>query len=725
MRENAVVALLVLGLACSFAVQAGADQITYPETKRVDVVDDFHGTSVADPFRWLEDDVRTSDDVRQWVEAQNEVTFGYLERIPEREAIRQRMEQIWNYERYSSPSKVAGRYYYYKNDGLQNHSVLYTIDALDGEPSVLLDPNGWSQDGTVALAGKSFSEDGRWLAYAKSSAGSDWQEWFVRDLVTGRDLEDHLRWTKFTNASWTLDGKGFFYSRFAAPVEGQEFQALNKHQKVYYHRVGTAQADDVLVYQRPDQPDWGYMTETTEDGRYLILRVWQGTDDRNRLLYKDLAEPYGMPVELIDHFDNQYSFIGNDGPVFYFYTDLDAPNRRVIAIDIRRPDDYREVIPEAEQPLRGVSFVGNVFVASYFKDVISHYRIFRPDGSHVRDVALPGMGSSRGFGGKRSDMETFYSYSSFNTPACIYRYDILTGESTLWREAEVDFDPDAYVVKQVFYSSKDGTRVPMFIAHRRDLKPNGNLPTLLYGYGGFNASLTPRFSITRLAWMEMGGVFALANLRGGGEYGKAWHDAGKKLKRQNVFDDFIAAAEWLIENRYTRPEKLAIQGASNGGLLVGACMTQRPELFGATLPEVGVMDMLRFHRFTAGRYWVDDFGSPDNPEEFEALYAYSPFHNLRSGTSYPATLITTADTDDRVVPGHSFKFAAGLQAAQAGDAPVLIRIETRAGHGGGKPTSLKIEEAADLWAFLVENLDVELPELSASRAGTTGGGSQR
>jgi prolyl oligopeptidase len=720
MRRNAIAALTVLVLACSLAVHAGAKPSPYPETKRVDVVDEYHGTSVADPYRWLEEDVRASDDVKRWVELQNEVTFGYLEEIPEREAIHQRLEQIWNYERYSSPFKVAGLYYYSKNDGLQNHSVLYALDSLDGKPTVLLDPNTWSEDGTVALAGRSFSDDGRYLAYAKSASGSDWQEWFVRDLATGEDLADQLKWTKFTGAAWTADGKGFFYSRFEEPGEGAEFQSLNKHQKVYYHRAGTSQADDVLVYHRPDQPDWGYMTTTTEDGRYLIISVWKGTDRRNRLLYKDLAEPYGMPVELIAHFDNQYSFVGNDGPVFFFVTDLDAPNRRLIAIDVRDPGHRRVIIPESENPLRGVSFVGNVFIASYFRDVIGHHRVFRPDGSHVRDIELPGLGSSGGFRGKRSDMETFYSYSSFNTPRRIYRYDVLTGESTLWREASVDFDPDAYVVKQVFYRSKDGTRVPMFIAHAKGLKPDGDLPTLLYGYGGFSASLTPRFSVTRLAWMEMGGVFALANLRGGGEYGKAWHDAGKKLLRQNVFDDFIAAAEWLIANGYTQPEKLAIQGGSNGGTLVGACMTQRPDLFGATLPEVGVMDMLRFHRFTAGRYWVDDFGSADDPEEFEALLAYSPYHNLRPETSYPATLVTTADTDDRVVPGHSFKFAAALQEAQAGDAPVLIRIETRAGHGGGKPTHLKIEEVADEWAFLVENLGVELPASRASRAG--GGG---
>jgi len=725
MRRSSIVALVVLALHCAPAVQAGAKNLSYPDTERVELVEDYHGTPVSDPYRWLEDDVRKSDDVRNWVTAQNDVTFDYLEAIPERQAIRDRLEQIWNYARYSSPFKIAGRYYYSKNDGLQNQSVYYTLDTLDGEPSVLLDPNTWSEDGTVALGGMSFSDDGRYLAYAKSEAGSDWRAWFVRDLTTGKDLADHLQWMKFASASWTADGKGFFYSRFERPAEGQEFQALNKHQKVYYHRVGTSQDQDVLVYERPDQPDWGFGTTTTEDGRYLILSVWKGTDAKNQVLYKDLQEPYGMPVALIDHFDNDYSFVGNDGPLFYFQTDLDAPKRRLISIDIRRPDDYREIIPESEYPLRRVSFVGNVFVASYLKDVVSHYRILRTDGSHVRDIELPGKGSSRGFGGKRSEMETFYSYSSYNTPPRIYHYDMLTGESRLWREAEVDFNPEDYVVKQVFYSSKDGTRVPMFVTHRRNLKLDGSNPTLLYGYGGFNASMTPRFSVTRLAWMEMGGVYAVANLRGGGEYGEEWHEAGKKLNKQNVFDDFIAAAEWLIAEGYTKPQKLAIQGGSNGGLLVGACITQRPDLFGAALPAVGVMDMLRFHKFTSGRYWVDDYGSSDDPEEFEALRAYSPYHNIRPGTAYPATLVTTADTDDRVVPGHSFKFAAALQHAHTGEAPVLIRIETRAGHGGGKPTMMRLEETADLWAFLVDNLGMSVPGKQVSRAGAGAGGSSR
>jgi prolyl oligopeptidase len=708
--------LAASGLAVGLA-QALGGAPRYPETARVEVVDDYHGTAVPDPYRWLEQDPRTSAEVAAWIAAQNEVTFGYLAAIEQREAIRSRLEELWNYERYSSPYKIGGRYFFYKNDGLQDHSVLYTAAALDAEPQVVLDPNTWSEDGTVALRAVSISDDGRYLAYARSAGGSDWQEWFVRDLERGTDLPDRLEWTKFTSASWTSDGKGFFYSRFPQPVAGVEYQALNRDQKVYYHRVGTAQSEDVLVHQRPDQPDWGFAHATSEDGRYLILSVWKGTDPKNRVLVRDLLEPYAAPVELIDHFENEYSFIGNDGPVLYFKTDRDAPNRKVVAIDLRRPEPaaWRVVIPEAAEPLEGVSFVGNVLVASYLKDAASLLRMFRPDGTHVRDVRLPGIGSASGFDGKRSDLETFYTYSSYNRPPTIYRYDLLSGESTAWREARVDFEPEDYTVEQVFYRSKDGTRVPMFLAYRKGLRRDGNRPTLLYGYGGFSSSQKPYFSVTRLAWMELGGVLAVANIRGGGEYGESWHRAGTKELKQNVFDDFIAAAEWLIANDYTRPTRLAIQGGSNGGLLVGACMVQRPDLFAAALPAVGVMDMLRFHRFTAGRYWVDDYGSADDPEEFAALFRYSPYHNLRPGTRYPATLITTADTDDRVIPAHSFKFAAALQRAQQGDPPVLIRIETRAGHGGGTPTRMLIEQAADQWAFLVENLGMK-PALRDQRA---------
>ncbi len=703
---------IFLGLCVSIAT-ATAEEVSldYPQAKRTDQTDDYHGTKVADPYRWLEQDVRTSSEVADWVAAENKVTFAYLEAIPQREAIRQRLTELWDYERYSSPFKEGGRYYYYKNDGLQNQSVLYTMDRLDGKARVLIDPNQWSADGTIALSGAAFSDDGRHVAYRVAEAGSDWATWRVMEIESGKVLDDELKWVKFGGASWTKDGQGFFYARYPEPEEGAAFQQLNLNHRLYYHRVGTPQSQDVLVYRRPDHPDWSFQASVTEDGRYLVITTSVGTDDRYRVAVKDLAEPYGMPVDLIDNFEHEYSLVGNDGPVLYFQTDLDAPRKRLIAIDLRKPqpEHFREIIPQAEETLLGVGLVGNLFVASYLKDVQPQVKIFSTDGRFVREVKFPGIGTASGFGGHRTDTETFYSFSSFATPPSIYRYDLITGQTTLLRRAEVKFDPDLYEVKQIFYQSQDGTRVPMFLAHQKGIELDGSNPTLLYGYGGFSIPIRPGFSITRLAWMEMGGVLAVANLRGGGEYGEVWHQGGTKLNKQNVFDDFIAAAEWLIENKYTRTDKLAIQGGSNGGLLVGAVMTQRPELFGACLPAVGVMDMLRFHKFTAGRYWVDDYGSSDDPEQFKALLAYSPYHNIKPGARYPATLVTTADTDDRVVPGHSFKFAAALQNAQSGEAPVLIRIETRAGHGAGKPTTKRIEEAADLWAFLVKSLGMQVP----------------
>lgn len=681
-------------------------QIVYPDTRTVAVEDEFHGQVVADPYRWLENDIRESEEVAAWVAAQNEAAFAYLETIPERSAIRARLQALWDYERFGSPRKRAGRYYFTRNDGLQNQSVLYSQDSLGSAPEVVIDPNAWSEDGTVSLGDWVVSEDGRYVAYSKRLAGSDWNEWYVLDVAAGQDLPDHLQWSKFSTASWTRDSRGFFYTRFPAPESGQAYQAPNTHQKVYYHRLGTPQSADVPVYERADQPEWIFGTHVTEDGRYLVIDVWKDTDNRNQVVIKDLQEPYGLPSELISRFDYGFEFIGNEGQLFYFETDFQAPRGRVIAVDLNDSDEasWREIVPEAAETLRGVDFVGGALIASYLKDVTSLVRVFRTDGSHLRDVEFPGLGTVRGFGGRQSDAETFYSYSSFNQPSSIYRYDVASGESALWRQPDVDFDPEDYVVRQVFYESRDGTRLPMFVAHRRDVELDGDRPTLLYGYGGFNISMLASFSAARLGWMEMGGVYAQPNLRGGGEYGEAWHEAGKTLQKQNVFDDFIAAAEWLIDNGYTRPEKLAIQGRSNGGLLVGAAMTQRPDLFGAALPAVGVMDMLRYHRFTAGRYWVEEYGDVDDPEQFAALRAYSPYHNLRPGTTYPATLVTTADTDDRVVPGHSFKFAAALQAAHVGDSPVLIRIETGAGHGSGKPTAKLIDETADLWVFLVATL---------------------
>jgi prolyl oligopeptidase len=694
--------------------------LTYPKTRKLEQTDDYHGVQVSDPYRWLEDP--DSEETKAWVEAQNAVTFGYLSQIPAREKIKQRLTKLWDYEKYGIPFKEGDRYFYYKNDGLQNQSVLYTLTSLDGEPKVLIDPNTLSEDGTVALGGIAISEDGKYMAYGLSTSGSDWQEWKVRDIETCEDLSDHLKWLKFSGASWTHDGKGFFYSRYDEPNEKTKLEDVNYYQKLFYHRLGTPQSEDVLIYDRPDEKEWGFSGGVTEDGKYLIVSVWRGTDPKNLIFYKDLTAPDSPVVELISEFEAEYSFIDNEGSLFWLQTDLNAPCGRVIAIDTNNPpapslsspetppspqeEGFTEIIPEAAETLQGIGILNNQFVASYLKDAYTQIKIFNLDGSLAREIALPGIGSAGGFGGKRHDTETFYAYTSFTAPNTIYRYSMVTGESSIYRQPNVDFNPDNYETKQVFYASKDGTQVPMFITHKKGLQLDGNNPTYLYGYGGFNVSLTPSFSISRIVWLEMGGVYAIACLRGGGEYGEKWHQAGTKLNKQNVFDDFIAAAEWLIENKYTKPAKLAIAGGSNGGLLVGACMTQRPELFGAALPAVGVMDMLRFHKFTIGWAWTSEYGSPENAAEFETIYGYSPLHNLKPGTTYPATMITTADHDDRVVPAHSFKFASALQETHAGEQPVLIRIETKAGHGGGKPTAKVIEELADEWAFLVRELDI-------------------
>ncbi len=683
--------------------------LAYPTSQKVDQVDDYHGTKVEDPYRWLEDP--DSDETKAWVEAQNQVTFEYLNEITVREKIKQRLTQLWDYEKFSIPFKEgdrALRYFYFKNDGLQNQSVLYTLISLDAEPKVLLDPNKLSEDGTVALSGVSIREDAKLMAYGLSTSGSDWQEWKVRDIETGEDISDHLKWIKFSGASWTKDNQGFFYSRYDEPNEETKLEDVNYYQKLYYHQLGKPQSEDILIYHRPDQKEWGFSGGVTEDGRYLIISVWLGTDPKNLIFYKDLANPNAEVVELINEFEANYSFIDNDGDVFWFRTDLDAPRGRVIAIDTKNParSQWQEIIPQTDEVLESVGLLNNQFVVDYLKDAHTQVKIFDLNGAFVREVELPGIGSAGGFSGKRYDTETFYSFTSFTTPATIYHYDMVSGESTIFRQPKVDFNPADYETNQVFYSSKDGTQVPMFITHKKGLQLDGNNPTYLYGYGGFNVSLTPSFSVGSLIWLEMGGVYAIPNLRGGGEYGEEWHQAGTKLNKQNVFDDFITAAEWLISNKYTKPAKLAIGGGSNGGLLVGACLTQRPDLFGAALPAVGVMDMLRFHKFTIGWAWCSEYGSAENPDEFKALYAYSPLHNLKSETSYPATMITTADHDDRVVPAHSFKFAAALQEAHAGKNPVLIRIETKAGHGAGKPTAKIIEEVADKWAFLVRSLDI-------------------
>lgn len=683
-----------------------SSRFSYPISRQQAQIDNYHGMEVADPYRWLED--LESEATKAWVEAQNDITFSYLSEVSVRENIRERITELWNYEKYSIPFKEGERYFYFKNDGLQNQSVLYTLKNLDDTPEVLLDPNTLSEDGTIALAGLAISENGEFLAYGLSSSGSDWIEWKVREIESKKDLSDRIEWVKFSGASWTHDNQGFFYSRYDEPDPNKQFEDVNYFQKLYYHRLGTPQSEDVLIYDRSDRKEWGFSGNVTEDGRYLIISVWQGTDPKNLIFYQDLENPDAAVIELINEFEASYGFIDNDGSTFWFRTDLDAPRSRVIAIDINRPErsQWQEIIPETEDTLESVGLLNNQFVADYLKDARSVVKIFNLDGTFVREVDFPGIGLVGGFGGKRYDTETFYAFTSFTVPSTIYRYDMVTGESRIFREPSLDFERDRYETKQIFYTSKDGTKIPMFITHKKGLNLDGNNPTYLYGYGGFNISLTPSFSIANLVWLDLGGIYAVPNLRGGGEYGESWHLGGMKLNKQNVFDDFIAAAEWLIENQYTSPPKLAIGGGSNGGLLVGACMTQRPDLFAAALPAVGVMDMLRFHKFTIGWAWCSEYGSPENEEEFKVLYDYSPLHNLKSGTSYPATLITTADRDDRVVPAHSFKFAAALQAAHQGDNPVLIRVETKAGHGAGKPTAKTIEEIADRWAFLVRVLDL-------------------
>ncbi|HEX5725558.1 MAG TPA: prolyl oligopeptidase family serine peptidase [Longimicrobiaceae bacterium] len=714
-RTSAAPWLAVLGAAAlAAAAPAAAQPLTYPQTRRAEQVDDYHGTRVADPYRWLED--TDSPETRAWITAQNEITFRYLGGIPQRRAIEERLTRLWNYARTGTPWKRGGRYFFFRNTGLQNQSVLYTQPTLDAEPRVVIDPNTLSADGTVALSNTSISENGRLLAYGVASGGSDWQEFRVREIDSGRELADSLRWIKFSGAAWTHDDRGFFYARYAQP-EGNVLTATVRNQKLYYHRVGTPQSADVLVYERPDEPDYGFGSEVSEDGRYLVVNVWTGTDRRNRVYVKDLGSAEaprldGEMVRLLDDFDAGYFFIGNDGPVLYFQTDLDAPRGRVIAIDLRTParSAWRTVIPQSEDALSFTQLIGGHLVGTYLHDATSRVRVFAKDGAHVRDLELPTLGTVGGMSGTADDPEAFYSFTSYLYPTTIFRYDVRTGRSAVHWAPQVAFDPSRYETRQVFYQSKDGTRVPMIITHRKGLQLDGTNPTLLYGYGGFNVSLTPGYSTGNAVWLELGGVYAVPNIRGGAEYGEEWHQAGILERKQNGFDDFIAAAEYLVRERYTSPAKLAIAGGSNGGLLVGAVLNQRPDLFGAALPAVGVMDMLRFHKFTIGWAWTSDYGSADDPQQFRWLHAYSPLHNLRPGTRYPAVLVTTGDHDDRVVPGHSFKYAAALQAAQAGDAPVLIRVETRAGHGAGKPTQMQIEEAADRWAFLVKALGMN-PQL--------------
>ncbi|MBX3444967.1 MAG: S9 family peptidase [Planctomyces sp.] len=710
MRIAIVAAAIALWASADPAPSRGDDiPPAYPPSRRVDQVDRCHGIDVADPYRWLETDLRQSAEVAEWVRAQNELTARMLGTHPDRAAIRRRLEDLWNYERCSSPMRAGAGYAYFRNNGLQNHAALYLMDTPDSQPRLLLDPNQWSNDGTMALTGTAFSNDGQRLAYAVSEAGSDWQTWRILDVASGRQLPDELAWMKFANVAWTDDGAGFFYNRYDAPAAETRFQASNLNQRVCYHRLGDLQEQDALVYQRPDHPDWKFANLVTPDGRYLILVVREADDDRHRILYQDLTKSDGRFIELIDRFEHQFHFIGNDGPVFYFMTNQAAPRRRLIAIDARQPEPehWQEIIAEGKETLIDIGFVGERFLAVSLEDANTRVRVYTRNGDYERELNLPAIGTAFGFGGRREDAETFYSFSSFTTPSTVYRYDIASGRSAPLRKPEIGFDPQDYDVKQVFFTSRDGTRVPMFISHKKGVRRDGSNPTLLYGYGGFGFSLKPWFSVSALAWMEAGGVYAVPNLRGGGEYGAEWHLAGMKLKRQNVFDDFIAAAEFLIDQQYTRSDKLAIEGGSNGGLLVAAVLIQRPDLFGACLPEVPLTDMLRYPRFTNGQDAVPEFGSPDDAEEFQALLAYSPYHNIRTGSRYPPTLLTTGDTDDRVHPLHSFKFAAALQHAQSGPSPVLLRVEVRGGHGGDKPAAKRIEEVTDQFVFLTQALQFQ------------------
>jgi prolyl oligopeptidase len=685
-------------------------RLVYPAAPRGGVVDVYHGQAVPDPYRGLEDPDRP--ETRAWIAAEAELTERFLAAIPARETIRRRLTALWDYERFGVPRRVGPGYVYSKNSGLQSQSVVYAAAALDAPPRVLIDPNGFSADGTVALTGMSFTDDGRYVAYATSASGSDWMTWRVRDVATGADLADEVRWSKFSGAAWLLDGSGFYYSRYAEPAADAQYKDEHYNHTIYFHRLGTAQADDKLVYERPDHPDWSLVAFVTDDGRWLVINASQGTDPNNRVFVADLHVPELEIVAVAGEGDAAYDFIGNDGDTFYFCTTKDAPRGRVVAIRAGEAT-LAEIVGENADSLEAATLFGDQFVLEYLHDAHSVVRRYDRRGVALGELSLPGLGTASGFGGKRSERETFYAFTSYTTPSTIFRLDLVTGVSTRVFAPAVPFDPDAFESEQLFYTSKDGTRIPLIVTRRKDTPRTPDVPTILYGYGGFNISLTPAFSPATLAWLELGGAFAVANIRGGGEYGEAWHLAGTKERKQNVFDDFIAAAEYLIALGYTRREKLAIYGGSNGGLLVGACMTQRPELFGAAIAAVGVLDMLRFQKFTIGWAWAADFGSSDDAEAFAYLRAYSPLHNLRAGEHYPPTLIVTADHDDRVFPGHSFKFAAALQAAQGGDAPVLIRIETKAGHGAGKPTGKVIDEATDRFAFLVKVLGVPVKETAA------------
>ncbi|MGE5721259.1 MAG: prolyl oligopeptidase family serine peptidase [Sphingomonadales bacterium] len=704
-----------LSTSSVFAMQANtvpaeAPPSAYPNTQRQDVIEDHFGVRVADPYRWLENDVREDPKVREWVTAENDVTNAYLDTLPGRAFFHTRIKQLYDYERFGVPEKKGGRYFYAKNDGLQNQSVLYVRDSLNGPARMPIDPNTWSKDGATALAEWVASEDGRGLLYGIQDGGTDWRTLRVLDVDTGQPLPDEVKWVKFSNLAWAKDGSGFFYSRFPEPKSEQQFQSLNENQAIYFHKLGTSQGEDRLVFAEPDRPKLNNTADVSDDGRWLIVTGSEGTDERYDISLIDLAKPGAAPIRFVTGLENDWRYLGNEGDTFYWVTNRGAPRLRIVATDINRPvTELKEIVPEDKATLDTASIVGNRLIVAYLVDAKTEVRTFALDGKPAGTIALPGIGTAAGFDGKPGDAETFFSFTSFNYPTTIYRYDSASGQSAVFAQPRVAFQPGDFAVEQRFYRSKDGTRVPMFLVHRKDRPLTTPSPTLLYGYGGFNISLTPSFSATNLAWIEQGGVLAVANLRGGGEYGKAWHDAGRLAHKQNVFDDFIAAGEYLVAQRVTTKQQLAIYGRSNGGLLIGAVVNERPDLFAAALPAVGVMDMLRFDQFTAGRYWVDDYGYPSKEADFRTLYAYSPYHSIRSGVHYPAILVTTADTDDRVVPGHSFKYTAALQAADTGDKPKLIRIETRAGHGSGKPTEKIIEEYGDMWAFIARWTGMKVP----------------
>jgi prolyl oligopeptidase len=684
--------------------------IAYPETARGEVSEEQFGVAVTDPYRWLENDVRSDQRVRDWVTAQNAVTTEYLATLGAREAIATRLTELMNYERIDVPVKRGNRYFYTRNDGLQNQDVLYMREGLDGAPRALIDPNSWSDDDATAMAQWLPSPDGSRIVYAIQDGGTDWRTLQLFDVTTGETLADEIEWAKFTNLSWSHDGAGFYYSRFPAPVEGAAFQALNTNQAIYYHRVGTSQDQDVLAYATPDRPELGHFGEVTDDGRYLVIYSSEGTDDRYEVHVVDLRSEGSAPQTVFEGHLYNWDLAGSDGDTFYWVTNNGAPRQRLVTMDVSSADlALTEIIAEDEATLESASLVGGSIIVNYLVDARNEARIYDLSGNRTGTVGVPGLGSIAGFDGEIGDPETFFSFNSFARPTTIYRFDSSTGAAEPFAEPEVSFDPEDFVVSQHFYPSRDGTQIPMFVVRRQDLDTSTSHPTLLYGYGGFNISQGPSFNAARLQWVEMGGVFVIANIRGGGEYGAEWHDGGRLLNKQNVFDDFIAAGEFLISEGITTRNQLAIQGRSNGGLLVGAVVNQRPDLFAAALPAVGVMDMLRFDRFTAGRYWVDDYGYPNREADFANLLAYSPYHNIPERGSFPAILVTTADTDDRVVPGHSFKYTAALQRADLGNRPRLIRVETRAGHGSGRPTDQIIAEYADLWAFIGHWTGLEWP----------------